>query len=95
MSEFHCLASKAYLNPKMLMTVSFPFLRYTIRTHQWRYTEWIKFARRYWTPDWNTVYGNELYDHCTDPDENVNLAVDSAYITIVDELSEKLQKGWR
>ena len=79
----------------MVKIVCFPFLRYTIRTDQYRYTQWIKFLKRSWTPDWNTVYGNELYDHYADPNENVNLAVDSSYSTIVDDLSQKLQNGWR
>ena len=94
-SEFHFLVSKIIPEFSNAENSLLPFLRYTIRTDQYRYTEWIKFLKESWIPDWNTVYGNELYDHYADPNENVNLAVNSSYSTIVDGLSQKLQNGWR
>ena len=37
----------------------------------------------------------ELYDHSTDPDENINLAVRSEYKQLADELKTKLHAGWQ
>jgi iduronate 2-sulfatase len=46
---------------------------YSIRTHQFRYTAWIKFTPSTFERDWTVVYGEELYDHSLDPKENMNL----------------------
>jgi uncharacterized sulfatase len=53
---------------------------YSIRTHDWRYTEWN-----------GGEAGRELYDHRNDPNEITNLAGDSKYSETVKSLSEKLQ----
>lgn len=37
----------------------------------------------------------ELYDHQSDPDENVNLAVVSEYRQVANELKKKLHAGWK
>jgi iduronate 2-sulfatase len=68
---------------------------YTMRTEQYRYTEWVAF--RYSTinePNWNQVSGVELYDHINDSDENFNIAA-SADPSLVSELSQQLRDGWR
>ncbi|XP_060581910.1 iduronate 2-sulfatase-like [Ruditapes philippinarum] len=69
---------------------------YTVRTDRYRYTEWPKFkyAPDY-KPKWNKLAGVELYDHLTDPEENVNHADDSQYTAIRKQLSELLHAGWR
>ena len=46
------------------------------------------------------VYGDkvvavELYDHQTDPQENVNVAADPANAGLVARLTEQWIKGWR
>ena len=51
---------------------------YTIRTDQYRFTEWYRFDRTTAVPNWDQIWGTELYDH-TKPaeffnDENTNLA---------------------
>jgi iduronate 2-sulfatase len=69
---------------------------YSIRTDQYRYTEWPIF--RYdpeYTPNWNQLSGVELYDHETDPDENYNVADEVSYKTIREVLSTQLHAGWR
>ena len=58
---------------------------YTMRTAQYRYTEWGN----------KGSYGVELYDYYNDPDETVNIAHDSANKEIIEELSEKLKTGWQ
>ena len=42
---------------------------FTIRTNEWRYTEWVDFVYNTSTPLWNTSkkYGVELYSHANDP----------------------------
>jgi iduronate 2-sulfatase len=60
---------------------------YTIRTEQHRYTEW--------RTEGGDVMGVELYDHQTDPQENINLAGRAASRRVVDQLSAQLRAGWR
>jgi len=54
----------------------------SIRTEQWRYTEWV-----------NGDEGTELYDQIADPHEYKNLANDPKYAGTVAELSARLHKG--
>jgi arylsulfatase A-like enzyme len=64
------------------------YMGYTIRTDSYRYVEWY---------DWNTkaFAARELYDHETDPSENVNIAGRPEDQTIVEELAARLKAGWR
>ena len=62
---------------------------YSMRTDRYRFTRWQLQNR----PD--TVVAVELYDHQTDPAENVNLADDSAHAELVKQLTEQYLKGWR
>ena len=66
---------------------------YTMKTEDYRYTEWVKFTNK--KPDWSTVYGVELYDHTVDPDENYNVAGDASYVNLRKGLSQQLRAGWR
>ena len=66
---------------------------YTIRTHNHRYTEWVKYVNN--TPQWDSVVGVELYDHIYDKNEMLNRQDDANYAQTKQELSELLRKGWR
>ena len=69
---------------------------YTMRTTQYRFTEWVKFkGKPYYRPNWDVIHGMELYDHTTDPEENTNIALNREYQGIVKELSKLLRAGWR
>ena len=57
----------------------------SIRTEQYRYTEWGNGARN----------GRELYDYYLDPNETVNIANLPENSELVAELSEKLHAGWQ
>ncbi|MCK4678953.1 MAG: sulfatase [Bacteroidales bacterium] len=69
------------------------FMGYSMRTDQYRYTKWIRI-------DTGEDIARELYDHFTDPGEEVNLAKVSKYkVTIADldrnlmhEISDGYQK---
>ncbi|XP_045187718.2 iduronate 2-sulfatase-like [Mercenaria mercenaria] len=68
---------------------------YTMRTEQYRYTEWPAFRYDpHYTPNWKKLSGVELYDHEVDPDENINRADDDAYTDIKTNLSLQLRQGW-
>jgi len=72
---------------------------YSIRTSDWRYTEWVGITYLGGTnylPDWERQEDHpELYSMTEDPQENVNLAGDPKYAQVVKELSRRLQAGWR
>ncbi len=57
---------------------------YSIRTNQWRYTEWRAI-------DSGKVMARELYDHKNDPGETRNLADDSAQSATVKKLATRLK----
>ena len=57
----------------------------SIRTEQYRYTEWGNDGDR----------GRELYDYNTDPDETVNIADLPENAELIAQLSEQLHTGWQ
>lgn len=57
---------------------------YSMRTDQYRYTEW----------GINKENGVELYDYIADPNESVNIANLPENKVLVDQLSEQLKAGW-
>jgi iduronate 2-sulfatase len=60
----------------------------TMRTDRYRYTEWRD-------TETDEVLARELYDHQEDPQENVNLAVQADYASMIDELAAQMEKGWQ
>ncbi|XP_055631229.1 iduronate 2-sulfatase [Toxorhynchites rutilus septentrionalis] len=64
---------------------------YSIRTKQYRYTAWIGFDPSKFTRDWTKLYGEELYDHSIDPNENMNLAERPQLLEIKEHLNLRLQ----
>jgi len=59
----------------------------SVRTDRYRYTEWAEPGKK--------PAGVELYDHQTDPQENVNIAGRSEHKKLVAELKQMLHAGWR
>ena len=60
---------------------------------EWRYTEWVDFNTKVsGAPDWDRVVGRELYNHATDPMENVNVAAISGNEDLLKTLSALLKK---
>jgi iduronate 2-sulfatase len=55
------------------------YFGYTLRTPQWRYTQWDEGRQ-----------GCELYDHQTDPSELTNLAESPDHVEIIDQLAKQL-----
>jgi iduronate 2-sulfatase len=60
---------------------------YSMRTDRYRFTRWQ--ARD------GAAVATELYDHQSDPAENVNLAADPKHKGTVEELEVLFKKGWR
>lgn len=60
---------------------------YSMRTDRYRYTEW--------QDKQGKAVARELYDHLTDPEENVNAVEDEANRKVVAELEKQLHAGWR
>jgi hypothetical protein len=72
---------------------------YAVRVHTYRFVEWYGFDHISATPNWDEIWGTELYNH-TFPavffnDENVNLANMKEMQQTVQELRKVLQAGWR
>lgn len=72
---------------------------YTLRTKDYRYTEWVGYDSINYRPVFSNVYGKELYVHGpgADPDkeEAQNQADSPAYAQVVADLAQKLRAGWR
>jgi iduronate 2-sulfatase len=62
---------------------------YSMRTDRYRFTVWV--GRQ----DHSKVDALELYDHETDPQENVNVARLPANAEVVKRLMEQWRQGWR
>ncbi|MEI8291189.1 MAG: sulfatase [Verrucomicrobiota bacterium] len=62
---------------------------YTMRTDRYRLTVWVD------RNDHTKVDATELYDHQTDPQENVNIAKVPANASLLRTLMAQWEKGWR
>ena len=54
---------------------------YSVRTEQWRYTEWDQGKR-----------GTELYDEVNDPTESHNLSADPTHRKVVADMQRRLRR---
>lgn len=61
---------------------------YSIRTDQFRYTEWRDEKS-------GQIEARELYHHRIDPEENKNIAGEKSYQSLILELSKQLKEGWK
>ncbi|MPC14235.1 Iduronate 2-sulfatase [Portunus trituberculatus] len=68
---------------------------YSIRTHRFRYTAWLKFNNQTYRPDYKHIVAEELYDHKTDPQEDHNVAGKRFYTQHKREVYSMLVRGWR
>ena len=64
------------------------YMGYAIRTERYRYVEWFQWKSKIFA-------ANELYDHQTDPAENVNISLLPGNKQLVEKLSAQLKAGWR
>jgi len=64
------------------------YMGYTIRTDRYRYVEW-----RGWKS--GELVARELYDHRTDPGEDVNVAALPERAVTVKRMARRLRAGWR
>jgi arylsulfatase A-like enzyme len=62
---------------------------YSMRTDRYRFTRWVH------RDDHTKVDAVELYDHMTDPEENSNIANDSANVELVAKLTRQSIAGWK
>ncbi|XP_065192922.1 iduronate 2-sulfatase-like isoform X2 [Sycon ciliatum] len=86
----------ASLNPcGAVQRADFHYMGYSIRTADYRYTEWVPWIGGELRGNWSTVVGRELYDHRQDDEtdfsdyENVNLAAREP--AVVQQLSAALR----
>ncbi len=70
-------------------TGGIPLMGYSMSTERYRLTVWLH------RNDASKVAAIELYDHQTDPQENVNVANDPANRELVDQLMAQWREGWR
>jgi arylsulfatase A-like enzyme len=62
---------------------------YSMRTDRYRFTRWVH------RNDRSQVEAVELYDHQTDPQENVNIAHDPKNAELIASLTERWTRGWK
>lgn len=78
----------------------FTHMGYSVRTVDWRYTEWVQFNGTTLLPVWSNVTARELYDHRNetiyptnfDDGENENVAGDAQFTTVIQTLSQVVRK---
>ncbi|KAK7072874.1 hypothetical protein SK128_018164, partial [Halocaridina rubra] len=68
---------------------------YSMRTHRYRYTVWLRFNNVTYEPDWSYIYAEELYDHKVDENENHNVCGKDLYKLRKKRLHWQLLKGWQ
>ncbi len=71
---------------------------YSIRTHRFRYTEWLRHAKHVPyqdLPHWDKTLARELYDLKVDPDQNCNYGEKEEYSQHINHLHTMLKAGWR
>ncbi len=68
------------------------YMGYAMVTDRYRYVEWYPWDQQTKTP--GSRVAAELYDHRTDPDENVNVANRPGNEEIVQTLAAQLKSGW-
>ncbi len=66
---------------------------YAIRTDTYRYVEWYAWNKE--TKSREKLLARELFDHQTDPGENLNLANSTVHEPTMEDLSRQLNRGWR
>ena len=70
------------------------FMGYSVRDARYRFTMWVKFAPRLGRQSLDLELQNglalELYDHDSDPGENVNVAENRSYADVINDLHQKL-----
>ncbi|KAH8397363.1 hypothetical protein KR222_000117, partial [Zaprionus bogoriensis] len=63
---------------------------YSRRDDLYRYTLWVRFHAHNFSRDWNSVYGEELYDHRVDAGEQFNLAALPEFAELCQQLRRQL-----
>ncbi|KAK7114970.1 iduronate 2-sulfatase-like [Littorina saxatilis] len=94
-SQFPRPANRIQLNSDLPSLADIRIMGYTMKTATHRYTEWVAYDPVTFTHNMSHVYARELYDHRSDPDENVNLADDISLTGVLTQLAQQLRDGWR
>eukprot|EP01065_Artemidia_motanka_P017171 TRINITY_DN2070_c0_g1_i1.p1 TRINITY_DN2070_c0_g1~~TRINITY_DN2070_c0_g1_i1.p1 ORF type:complete len:438 (+),score=136.17 TRINITY_DN2070_c0_g1_i1:333-1646(+) len=76
----------------------FTHMGLSVRTAEWRYTEWLMWNQTALKPVWGDVYARELYDHRNESGyptdfnagENANVAADPQFASVVADLSQRV-----
>lgn len=74
-------------------TVKGEQMGYAIRTNRYRYVEWYRWNAEEMHAE--NLLCRELFDHFTDPQENINIADHPESKALADSLSIQLKKGWK
>ncbi|XP_078602080.1 iduronate 2-sulfatase-like isoform X1 [Branchiostoma floridae x Branchiostoma japonicum] len=94
-SQYPRPSQKPQINSDLPHLKDIQYMGYSMRTEQYRYTEWVTFNPNTFKPDFDRVAARELYLHDTDELEDHNVAGKSEYRHLVTQLSQQLRKGWR
>jgi len=82
-------AFSQYPRPGNSATGGIPLMGYSMRTERYRFTVWLH------RDDPGKVGDIELYDHQTDPQENLNVAKSPAHRELVEQLMAQWRGGWQ
>lgn len=82
-------AFSQYPRPGNSATGGIPLMGYSMRTERYRFTVWLH------RDDPGKVADIELYDHQTDPQENLNVAKSPAHRELLEQLMAQWRGGWQ
>merc|ERR1712039_984100 len=73
------------------------YMGYSVRTAEWRYTEWVKFNNTTGIADFSKLYGQELYaerlgENCLFDQDHTNEVSDPKHAKVVAEHSQLLRR---
>ena len=84
--EWKKAAFSIWVQKKYRYDMETQIIGYAMKTDRYRYIEWRHTKS-------GEVRGRELYDHQTDPQENVNVVEKSEYANTVAKLAQQMRNG--
>jgi hypothetical protein len=67
-------------------------MAYAVRDSRWRYIVNCAYDQAHYTPVWNTIVSEQLYDYVIDAHETINFAPNASFAPVIRRLRAKLRE---